>query len=82
MIGQLQLRGLIEEKSTHRMVAVVTGAGNLAYFLHESDQLYDGIVTRITPAAVYLSPKGSPSRAGVNRDPVVLRLQPQPGDKP
>ncbi|HEV2380176.1 MAG TPA: hypothetical protein VG206_10325 [Terriglobia bacterium] len=82
IIGELQLRGLVEEKASHRMVAVVTSGGTLAYFLHESDQLYDGTVTRITPAAVYLSRKAMPSGANPTTDSVVLRLQPEPGDKP
>lgn len=76
IIGELQLRGLLEEKASHRMVAVVTSGGTLAYFLHESDQLYDGTVTRITPAAVYLSRKAMPSGANPTTGSVVLRLQP------
>jgi hypothetical protein len=82
LIGELQLRGIIEEKASHRMVAMVTSGGNLAYFLHESDQLYDGAVTRITPAALYLSRKGTSSGANPQTGSIVLRLQPEPGENP
>jgi hypothetical protein len=81
VIGELQLHGLIEEKSSHRMVAVVTDGGTLAYFLHESDRLYDGTVSQITPTALYLSRKAMPSGASPTGS-VVLRLQSEPGDKP
>jgi hypothetical protein len=81
-VGELQLHGLVEEKLTHRMVAVVTNGGRLSYFLHENDQLYDGTVTRITPAAVYLTRKATPSGGNPMTGSVVLRLQPEPGDKP
>ena len=81
-ISQLQLRGLIEEKASQRMVAVVTGGQNLAYFLREGDRLYDGTVARITPTAVYLDRKRLPSDTKTNAGPVVLRLQPETGEKP
>ena len=82
LVGELQLRGLIEEKATHTMVAVVTNGGTLAYFLHEKDQLYDGAVTQITPTALYLSRKAPPSGVNATKGSVVLHLQPEPGDKP
>lgn len=82
VIGELQLRGLVEEKTSHKVVAVVTDGGTLAYFLHENDQLYDGTVTRITPTAVYLARKTMPSGPNPAAGSVVLRLQPEPGDNP
>jgi hypothetical protein len=35
------------------MIAVVTNYTKRAYFLRENDTVYNGIVSRITPDAVY-----------------------------
>lgn len=56
------------------MVAMATGGTHLAYFLHENEQLYDGVVTRITPGAVYLREKLPGAGGEVEWRDVVLRL--------
>lgn len=53
IISQLKLEGIASEKANHVMIAVVSDDTHRAYFLHEHEELYDGIVTRITPQSVY-----------------------------
>jgi hypothetical protein len=54
IISQLRLEGIVTERSTHTMIAVVaTNTGNRAYFLTVGEELYDGVVIGVSPAAVY-----------------------------
>ncbi len=52
VIGTLRLEGIVREDRTKRMIAIVTNATNLAYFLYEGDQVYNGTVSRITSNSV------------------------------
>ncbi len=49
-IGQINLRGVV--KSEAGFIAVVTNSANKAYFLHESDPVFNGYVIRITGDSV------------------------------
>ena len=49
-IGQINLRGVV--KSDSGFIAVVTNSANKAYFLHESDPVFNGYVVRITGDSV------------------------------
>jgi hypothetical protein len=49
-IGQINLRGVV--KSDAGFIAVVTNSANKAYFLHESDPVFNGYVVRITGDSV------------------------------
>ncbi len=49
-IGQINLRGVV--KSDAGFIAVVTNSANKAYFLHESDPVFNGYVIRITGDSV------------------------------
>jgi Tfp pilus assembly protein PilP len=49
-IGQINLRGVV--KSEAGFIAVVTNSANKAYFLHESDPVFNGYVVRITGDSV------------------------------
>ena len=49
-IGQINVRGVV--KSESGFIAVVTNSLNKAYFLHESDPVFNGYVVRITGDSV------------------------------
>lgn len=76
LVSQLRLQGIVQEEATHSMIAMVTNASNLSYFVRENQRLYDGVVTRITPSAIYLRPDGPGSAAGAKLQDVVLRIGP------
>jgi hypothetical protein len=80
MISQLRLQGVIQETKTRLMIAMVTGGSNLAYFLRENDRLYDGVVSRITPDALYLRQTAPGSSGGAKSGEIVLRLEPGKGE--
>jgi len=61
------------------MIAVVSNATNLAYFLREHEPVYDGVVTRIAPDAVYFQENIRDPDRGVTSREVMLRLGPAPG---
>ena len=74
-VDRLRLQGIVKQESTGAMIAVVTGDAHLAYFLRQDEQLYDGVVTRITPGALYLREKlPEAGRQGKWRE-VVLKLE-------
>jgi len=49
-IGQINVRGVVKAESG--FIAVVTNSLNKAYFLHESDPVFNGFVVRITGDSV------------------------------
>jgi hypothetical protein len=71
----LHLEGIVKQEATGGMIAVVTGDTHLAYFLRENDELYDGMVTRITPGALYLREKLPEAGREVKWRDVVLKLE-------
>jgi hypothetical protein len=67
IISQLILKGVLADDSTKSMIAVVTNGSNRAYFLRVGDELYDGVVTGIAPAAVYFEEETPGTRGLVSR---------------
>jgi hypothetical protein len=81
VISQLRLGGIVRQDTTHVMLAVVINPANRAYFLRESDVVYNGVVSKITPDSVqfrenYLDPNGR-----VQTREVVKRLGQAPGER-
>ncbi len=74
IISQLKLEGIVSEKTNHVMIAVVSDNTHRAYFLREHEELYNGIVTRITPQAVYFIERSKDSRGRENFRTVVKAL--------
>ena len=74
VIGQLRLKGIVREDASNTMIAVVTNRTNLAYFLHVHEDLYNGVVSRITPNAIYFQQKGLNPYGRVDAREVVLKL--------
>jgi hypothetical protein len=77
LLDQVRLQGIVREEVTGQMIAMVATQTNLSYFVHVNDQLYDGVVSRITPDAVYIRRTGFALRGDSGE--VVLRLAPATG---
>jgi hypothetical protein len=80
VISQLQLEGIVRLDSTNTMIAVVTNFRRLAYFLKENDPVYNGLVSKITPDAVYFKENRPDLYGRVAIVDVVKRLGPAPGE--
>jgi hypothetical protein len=74
VISQIRLEGVVRLDNTGEMIAVVDTHLNRAFFLRENDQLYNGVVARITPDAVYFRENILDSQGRVTTREVVRRL--------
>jgi hypothetical protein len=74
LIGQLSLKGIVREDANNKMIAVVTNRTNLAYFLHVNEDVYNGVVTRITPDAIYFQQRFQNGDGRTGAREVVLKL--------
>ena len=80
LISQLKLEGVVREQSANKMIAVVTNDRKLAYFLHENDSVYNGVVSKITPDSVYFKENVLDANGRVTTREVVKRLGLAPGE--
>jgi hypothetical protein len=80
LIGHLTLEGVVREQASNKMIAVVTNETKLAHFLYENDAVYNGIVSKITPDAVYFKENVLDSNGRVTTREVVKRLGSAPGE--
>jgi hypothetical protein len=53
VISGLRLEGIVRQQPADEMIAVVTNDTKRAYFLRVNDTVYNGVVSKITPAAIY-----------------------------
>lgn len=74
LIGQLRLEGVVREDKTNTMIAVVTNATNRAYFLHENDEVYNGVVSKITPDSVFFTENTKQANGNISTREVVKKL--------
>ena len=79
IISQLRLEGIVRKESTQTMIAVVANSSNRAYFLRERDGVYDGVVSKITPDAVYFRENIADMNGRLSSREVVKRLGPALG---
>lgn len=80
LVSELSLEGVVSESSGHDMIAVVTNNTGRAYFLHENEQLFDGRLTKITPAAAYFVETLRDRKGHESVQQVVKWLNSKPGD--
>jgi hypothetical protein len=80
LISQLTLQGTVREQSANQMIAVVTNETKRAYFLRENQSVYNGVVSKITPDAVYFKENVLDADGRVTTREVVKRLNPAPGE--
>lgn len=81
VIGQLTLKGIVRQDATNVMLAVVTNYTNRAYFLRVDDVLFNGVVSKITPDAIYFRENYLDPNGRVQTREVVKRLGPAPGER-
>jgi hypothetical protein len=77
VISQLHVEGVVRQSASNRMTALVVSVNDprkLAYFLHDSDALYNGVVSKITPDAVYFTENVLDPKGHVTTREVVKRL--------
>jgi hypothetical protein len=80
LISQLKLEGVVREQSANKMIAVVTNDRKLAYFLHENDSVYNGVVSKITPDSIYFKENVLDANGRVTTREVQKRLGSAPGE--
>jgi hypothetical protein len=81
VISELRLEGVVRQKPAGGMIAVVTNYTKRAYFLKVHDTVYNGVVSKITPEAVYFKENILDSGSRVATREVVVKLGSAPGEE-
>lgn len=80
VISQLRLEGVVDQKTSNSRIAVVATPANRAYFLRENDEVYNGVVSKITPDSIYFTENArDPTGQMVSRQ-VIKKLGSTPGE--
>ena len=80
VISSLQLQGVVRQEPANNMIAVVTNSTKRAYFLRVNDTVYNGVVSKITPEAIYFTENTLDSRGQAATHEVEIKLGPAPGE--
>lgn len=80
VISQLILEGTVREIPENKMIAVVTNETKRAYFLHENQSVYNGVVSKITMDAVYFTENVLDAEGRVTTREVVKRMNTASGE--
>jgi len=80
VISQLRLEGIVLESENRRMTAVVVNETKVAHFLHENDMVFNGVVTKITPDAIYFRENVLDAKGHVTTREVIKRVGSAPGE--
>jgi hypothetical protein len=80
LISQLRLEGVVRQSGDKPMIAVVANTTNRAYFLRENDEVYNGIVSKITPDSIYFTENVRTPGGQVGSREVIKRLGSGPGE--
>ena len=80
MINQLKLEGVVRQDANHSMIAVVANQANRAYFLKIHDEVYDGVVTRITADSIYFNQNRLDASGQVVTREVIKKMGLPPGE--
>ena len=82
IIGQLKLEGIVRQgKDNPKMIAVLANPANRAFFLHENDPLYNGVITKITPDSVYFREDAHDAEGKTTSREVIKKMGPASGEK-
>jgi len=79
LINRVRVEGIVRLDTSNILIAVVDTNANRAYFLRENDQLYDGVVSKITPDSVSFKQNVLDTSGRVSVREVVKRLGQGPG---
>ena len=80
VISQLRLEGVVRQAPANTMIAVVTNPTKRAYFLRVNDAVYNGVVSKITPDALYFKENTLDSSGRVANHEVEIKLGSAPGE--
>jgi hypothetical protein len=80
VISELRLEGIVRQEPANTMIAVVTNYTKRAYFLRVNDTVYNGVVSKITPEAVYFMENKLDANGRVATHEVELKLGSAPGE--
>jgi hypothetical protein len=80
VISGLRLEGIVRQQPAEDMIAVVTNHTKRAYFLRVNDAVYNGVVSKITPEAIYFKENTLDSRGRVVTREVEIKLGSAPGE--
>ena len=80
LISQLRLEGVVRQGSSKPMIAVVTNSTNRAYFLRENDEVFNGVVSKITPDSIYFTESVRTAGGQSSTRQVVKKLGSGPGE--
>jgi hypothetical protein len=80
VIGQLRLEGVVKQSDSKPMIAVVANSTNRAYFLRENDEVYNGVVSKITPDSIYFTENFKDASGQMSSREVIKRLGSGPGE--
>jgi hypothetical protein len=82
IIGQLKLEGIVRQgKDNPKMIAVLANPANRAFFLHENDPLYNGVITKITLDSVYFREDLRDAEGKTSSREVIKKMGPASGEK-
>ena len=80
LISGLRLEGIVRQQPADEIIAVVTNYTKRAYFLRVNDAVYNGVVNKITPEAIYFKESTLDSRGRVTARDVEIKLGSAPGE--
>ena len=80
VISEIRLEGVVRQEPANNMIAVVTNTTKRAYFLRVNDTVYNGVVSRITPEAVYFNENTLDSSGRLAAHEVEIKLGSAPGE--
>ena len=81
VISDLRVEGIVRQEAENKMIAVVTNFTKRAYFLRVNDTVHNGVVSKITPEAVYFKENTLDSSGRVATHEVELKLGSAPGEE-
>jgi hypothetical protein len=82
VIGQLTLEGIVDQKAANAMIAVVKSpASRAAFFLREKDEVYNGVVSKITSDSIYFTENARDLTGQMVSRQVIKKLGSGPGEK-
>jgi hypothetical protein len=81
VISELRLEGIVRQEPANTMIAVVTNYTKRAYFLRVNDAVYNGVVSKITPEALYFKENTLDSSGRVATHEVEIKLGSAPGEE-
>jgi hypothetical protein len=80
VISELRVEGIVRLEAANNMIAVVTNYTKRAYFLRVNDTVYNGVVSKITPEAVYFMENTLDLSGRVATHEVAIKLGLAPGE--